>query len=184
MVINWPNIGNDKVDFSTTFIFAEKKKSWILKIRISKGRTIHLVIKEDRSSASGCNHTNFVTRNGKFWFPVALQCSFIFRNPLCDLPRFDENFFNCFYHQYWPFSVSASCCFQCSFIFRLAMVASDRINRLFHRLHQFPSIQAGAKKYMWFPTRSLASSLWFYRGWSELKLWRHQFLSIYLTAVF
>jgi hypothetical protein len=105
-----------------------------------------------------------------------------FSGILCDLPRFDEIFFNCFYHQYWPFSVSASCCFQCSFIFRLAMVASDRINRLFHRLHQFPSILAGAKKYMWFPTKSLASSVWFYCGWSELKLWRHQFLSIYLTA--
>ena len=55
---------------------------------------------EDCSSASGSNHTDLVTGNGKFWFPVALQCSFLFRNPLCDLLRFDEIFFNCFYHQY------------------------------------------------------------------------------------
>ena len=62
--------------------FLAMRKIALYSVRISKGRTIHLVIKEDRSSASGCNHTDFVTGNGKFWFPVALQCSFLFRNPL------------------------------------------------------------------------------------------------------
>ena len=75
VVNNWSNIGKEKVDISRlsiTFIFAEKKLE-----NSYKG----IVIKED-CSASGCNHTDFVTGNGKFWFPVALQCSFIFRNPL------------------------------------------------------------------------------------------------------
>ena len=137
VVINW-KWESRFLKIVNYFYFYRKKPSWILKIRTCKGRTINLVIKEDRSSAFGCNHTDFVTGNSKFWCHDALQCSFLFRNTW--LAAIWRDFFNYFYHQYGPFSVSASCCFQCSFIFRLAMVASDRISQLFHRLHQFPSI--------------------------------------------
>ena len=98
VVINW-KWESRFLKIVNYFYFYRKKPSWILKIRTCKGRTINLVIKEDRSSAFGCNHTDFVTGNSKFWCHDALQCSFLFRNTW--LAAIWRDFFQLFLSSIW-----------------------------------------------------------------------------------